>query len=462
MPSVQIGARERRCLLGLTVAYVIVAIWLFHRAEIESWFDSNDMRDQAKLSLLTDAFWRGARPPGYPLLLKVFGPFSPWLARLQLALYVVAFITVAWGLVRCCRTPWVRVVGYAILLCGSLSGGWFEWTHGWSTESLSISLFVLPVGLVLVGMSTPSRPRWQRRLAWGVVGLSLAEWLALRDLDAAWLLVATAVATFLVYRLGVPTSTRRAARVGCVFAAVGFVAVAMSNDGGQRWRYPLVNIIGQRVFADPLQLAYFQRRGMPDNKKTRCFAGLWASDCKSDFSGFEPWLTTRGKQTYAFDLLRHPRRLFLEPLAHWKALLTGDRDDEPSSPPLSYYSYTKTGKIRNFWSRMFLWQWKALRNEVLVLCVLLVWVRRRTGLGLDGDTAPLVVLAATVYPMLVLVWNGDSMEIQRHAIVAMVSSRLALWGAYAVGVDRLAQSFAASAATARIDRSAGMIARTHI
>lgn len=448
MPDARPGTRERRWLAGVTVAYVALAVWLFRRAEIESWFDSNDMRDQAKLPLFSDGFWRGARPPGYPLLLKLFGPFSPWLARLQLALYAVAFIVVAWGLVRRCRTPWVRTLGYTIVLFGSLSDGWFEWTHAWSTESLSMSLFVLPVGLVLVGALAPERPRWQRRLCWSVVVLALAEWLALRDLDAAWLMVAVAVTALLTLCLRAPVPARRAALAGCAFAAVGLVAVAASSNGGVRWRYPLVNIIGQRVFIDPVRLAYFQREGMPDNDKTRCFAGLWAPDCKSDFSGFEPWLTTRGKQTYAHDLLRHPRRLFLEPLAHWKALLTGDRYDEPGSPPLVFYSYTKAGPIRNLWSRLFLWKWRALRNEAIVLVALLVWARRRAGLRLDGDTAPLVVLAATVYPLLVLVWHGDALEIQRHAIVAMISARLALWGAYAVSIDRLARSFAASAPTA--------------
>ncbi|HEX6836761.1 MAG TPA: hypothetical protein VF334_09325, partial [Polyangia bacterium] len=105
-------------------------------------------------------------------------------------------------------------------------------------------------------------------------------------------------------------------------------------------------------------------------------------------------------------------------------------------------------------SRMFLWKWRALRNEAIVLLALLVWARRRAGLRLDADTAPLVVLAATVYPLVVLVWHGDALEIQRHALVAMVSSRLALWGAYAVCIDRLAQTFAASAATAGGNSSA--------
>ncbi|HEX6836371.1 MAG TPA: hypothetical protein VF334_07340, partial [Polyangia bacterium] len=341
MADARPGRRERRWLAGITVAYVALALWLFRRAEIESWFDSNDMREQAKLPLFDGAFWHGARPPGYPLLFKLFGPFSPWLARLQLALYVVAFIVVAWALVRRCKTPWVRTLGYAILVFGSLSDGWFEWTHAWSTESLSMSLFVLPVGLVIGGALAPERPRWQRRLARGVVVVSLAEWLALRDLDAAWLVVATAVTALLAFHLGAPAPARRAAIVGCALAAVALVAVAASSNGGLRWRYPLVNIIGQRVLTDPVRQAYFERQGMPDNEKTRCFAGLWAPDCKSDFSGFEPWLTTRGKQTYARDLLRHPHRLLLEPLAHWKALLTGDRYDEPGSPPLVFYSYTK-------------------------------------------------------------------------------------------------------------------------
>lgn len=446
MRDLDVGARERRWLAGVTALYLSLALWLFRRAAIDGWFDTNDLRDQAKLPLFSSSFWRGARPPGYPLLLKAFGPFSPWLPRLQLALYALAFIVVAWGLARRCRTPWVRTGAYGIVLFGSLSGGLFEWTHGISTESLSLSLFVLPVGLVLADATAPARPRWQRRVAYGVIVASLVEWLMLRDLDAAWLAIAAAVTALLAFRLRAPSPARRDALAACALAAVALVAVAYSSDGGQRWRYPLVNILAQRVLTDPPRLAFFERHGMPDNPKTRCFAGKWACDCKYDYSGFEPWLTVHGKQTYARDLLRHPRRLFLEPLAHWKALLTGDRADEPGSATLSYYSLAKTGRVRNLWSRLFLWKWRALRNEGLVLLVLLVWARRRAGLPLDRDTAPLVVLAATVYPLMVLVWHGDAMEIQRHALVAIVSSRLALWGAYAVAVDRLAQSFSAATA----------------
>jgi hypothetical protein len=180
---------------------------------------------------------------------------------------------------------------------------------------------------------------------------------------------------------------------------------------------------------------------MPDNAKTRCFSGNWASDCRSDFSGFEPWLTARGKQVYARNLLAAPLRLLFEPLAHWKALACGDQSDEPSSPPLAWYSLAKAGTIRHQWTRIFLSKWKWLRSEAVVALLLLAWARRRGRLALDAATAPLIVLAATVYPLWVVVWHGDAMEIQRHALVATVSLRLALWGALAVGVDRWVQSF---------------------
>jgi hypothetical protein len=98
---------------------------------------------------------------------------------------------------------------------------------------------------------------------------------------------------------------------------------------------------------------------------------------------------------------------------------------------------------------MFLSKWKWLRSEIVVALVLLVWAWRKAGLRLDGETAPLVVLAATIYPLMVLVWHGDAMETQRHALVVMVSSRLVLWGVYAVSVDRLVRRYVpSSAATA--------------
>ncbi len=435
-------------LVAATAFYVALAVAQFCGAAVDGYFDTLDLRAVARRPLDAAAFWAGARPPGYPLLLRLIGPESRALLALQLALYLAAFIVVAWGLARRCATPWVRVAAFVVVTLGSLSAGWLDWAHAFSTESLSISLFVLPVGLVLVGAVDATRPRWQRVAASVAIALLLVEWLALRDLDGAWLVVATVTAALLPRLVRADAAVRRATAIVALIAVVATYVAAVGADHGKRWRYPLVNVIARRVFPDPLRKASWERAGMPDNDKTRCFKGQWASDCNSDFSGFEPWLTTSGKRTYARDLATQPRRLFLEPLEHWRALLCGDRTDEPSSPPLTFYARTKPGRLRTLWTQFFLGRWKWLRGEFVVALVLLAWARRRTRLGIDAATAPLVVLAATVYPLLLLVWHGDAMEIQRHALVPMVSARLALWGAYAVAVDRLAQSFGRSAATA--------------
>jgi hypothetical protein len=106
------------------------------------------------------------------------------------------------------------------------------------------------------------------------------------------------------------------------------------------------------------------------------------------------------------------------------------------SPPLGYYFRVHPSAVHKLLSFAFLADGGWLIAELLGCAILLVRSRRR--LRLDATTAPLVVLAATVYPMMIVVWHGDAMEIQRHALVAMMILRLALWGAFFIGVDRVA------------------------
>jgi hypothetical protein len=424
-------------LVVVAVLYVVAAVALFRRAPPDAYFDTNELRALALQPLWSMRFFGGIRPPGYALLLKAFGPASPWLLRLQLGLHVTAWALVAWGLQRRCQTAWVRIVCFAVVLAGSLSTGLFEWTHAYSTESTSMTLLLLPIGLLLVLVPGPPRPLWLRIAAIAIGCLSLLQWVMTRDLDAAWLGVAAISAAVLAYARRAPAAVRRATLVAVAIAVVLVALTSVGIQHGDRWRYPMVNVIGRRVLPDPARKARWEQAGLSDNAKVRCFKGLWAVDCNRDFSGFEPWLTFHARRTYAKDLLLHPGWLFWEPLAHWPALLCGDRRGEGGSPPLQYYFGAKPTAWQKVITRVYLSSWRWLDGELIVALVLVVWAWRRAGLRIDATTAPLIVLVATVYPMMLLCWHGDALEMQRHALVAMVSLRVALWGLMAVSVDRL-------------------------
>lgn len=415
-------------LLLLLVAYLAVALWLFHGATRAAYFDTEDYAALARLPWTSAAFWSGAKPPGYALFLRAFAGAPDTLVRLQLAVYLVGFLTLAAGLARRCRQPWVRVGCCAGVLATSLASGLFYWCKSLSTESLSISLLVLPLGLMLFG--APSR-RWARLAVGAAAALALLLWAALRDTDAAWLTIAATVAAVAAW----PTARRRSALVQLAVALMLMTLTALSIRGGDRWRFPLVNVLASRVLPDAARKSRYERAGMPDNPKVRCFQGRWASDCNSDFSGFEPWLTRSGRTTYLVDLLTHPRRLLTEPLAHWRGLLCGRRSDEPSSPPLTYYFRATPPAWQRTLSNVVLADWGWLSAELALAAALLALQLRRR--RLDGASAPLLLLLATVYPMMVLIWHGDGMEIQRHAIVIMVLLRVALCGLVALAIDRL-------------------------
>jgi hypothetical protein len=431
---------QARGIAAILAGYVVIALHIFRRATIDGYRDTFEYRALARRPLISADFWLGVRPSGYPLLIRAFDAYTDrpaYLLWAQLILYIGSFALVAWGLARRCEKLWVRLACFATVLLGSLSAGLLEWTHAYSTESVSISLMLLPIGFVLLSVPDPPRSR-ALRVAFIVVSVPvLFVWVATRDVDATWLLLATIGAAVFTYVLRAPAPARRGALAAVAVAGVLVVLSGMSVDVGKRWRYPLVNVIGQRVLTDPERKARFMRDGMPDNAKVECFRGRWGIDCNSDFTGFEPWLTTHGKQTYTHELLTHPLHTLFDPFSQGEALLCGNRIDIPASPTLEWYSRVKKSDLHKMLSLVFVADGGWLVGELLVCAILLGLVIYRRRLRVDATTAPLIVLAATVWPMLVVIWHGDSMEIQRHALVPIVCLRVALWGTFFLCIDRL-------------------------
>jgi hypothetical protein len=423
-------------LAAAALLYVVLAVTRFARTGLMDYLDTRDYQAVARRPLASAAFWLGARPPGYPLLLKLFQGAPAWLLRLQLLLHVAGFLLLAWSLARLCRRPWLRVGCFAVVLATSLTSGLFYWTSSLSTESTSLSLLALALGLVVLGWPPGAEARYPRARALGIA-LALVPWAATRDANAGWLPVAALATAATAWWGGAGAGARRASLVLVAGALLLAAASSVSIDRGGRWRYPLVNALGQRILPNAERRARFERGGMPDNPRTRCFVGRWAPDCHADFTGFEPWLTRQARHDYALDLVTHPYPLLIEPLLHWRALLCGQRRDEPASPPLGYYFYFATPPAwQKALSVVLLAEPWFLVAELVLAAALLVALRRRRR-PLDRGLAPPLVLGATAYPLLLLVWHGDAMEIQRHALVLMMVSRVALWGTIALAADRI-------------------------
>lgn len=424
-------------------AFVVAAIALFWRAPVVATWDTVDLRVVAQESLGSAAFWLGSKPFGYPLLFKLFGRESPWLLRTQLVLHLAAWALVAWGVARRCTTAWVRGALFVVILAGSFSPGIFDWTHVYLTESLSLSLLLLPFGLVLLLVPGAPRPRWQRVVVAVVSGASLLLWIAIRDVDAAWLLMAAIATVLALVAQRAPSSLRRGALVAVAVAAALCALVSRGVDQGQRWRYPLINVIGRRVLPVPERKARWERDGMPDNERVRALAGGWAINHKLDFPGLEPWLTTRARHTYTKELLRDPAWLVGEPLAHWKELLCGNETELGNGALTLYFKPGHPARWQHFVSRTFLHNWRWLVGELVAALVLVGWAIARGGLRLDATTTPFAIVGATIVPTMILAWHGDAMEMQRHALVAMVLLRVVLWAALALAVDRAWQHWRA-------------------
>jgi hypothetical protein len=416
----------------VVAAWLVAAVALFCRPPRMGMPDTREYEAVARLPLASARFWTANRAPGLPLLMKLCAGALDPLVWIQLALQLGGFALVAFVLARLCRRPWVRVGCVAGVLAGSFSIGFFFWSRSVLTESLSISLILWAIGLILYDWPSPRRYAWLRTFA---AALALLFWAATRDANAAWLPCAALLAVAAAWIGRASARARRTTLLWVPFALVVAALSSASIDASGRWRYPLVNVIGRRILTMPARKARFERAGMPDNARVRCFAGKWSPDCGSDFAAFEPWLTTRARRDYLVELLLHPGDLLVEPFVHWRALISGQRRDERASPPLTYYFYDVAPGWQKSLSELFLADPHLFLVELgAAVALLLALARRRR---LDAGLWPPAWLMMSSLPMLLLAWHGDAMEMQRHAVAGMLLLRVGLWGTTAVAIDRL-------------------------
>src|SRR5262249_55226231 len=103
--------------------------------------------------------------------------------------------------------------------------------------------------------------------------------------------------------------------------ALAFVVILSSicahqATAGARWKWPFVNLLGQRVLWRPDRIGFFVDRGMPVNPKVMCLAGRWGQDCHNDLTGFGGWLDSDIKGIWERYLLSHPIETVVQPFLH--------------------------------------------------------------------------------------------------------------------------------------------------
>ena len=186
-------------------------------------------------AFLSKEFWANARPPMFPLLLKIYAA-----DKIKVASFQTAFSIFAWGMLALSLSyslkGLLRPIAFGLILALSLDRHIAGWDVVMLTESLSISLLVLFLAAwfwLLRGWS------WGKVFMLSLVAL---PWAFTRDTNG-WILLM--VAGLILLGVLFFKARKRYLVVAFVFALI-FALSNLSANRGHRWVFPFQNVLAQR------------------------------------------------------------------------------------------------------------------------------------------------------------------------------------------------------------------------
>jgi hypothetical protein len=358
-------------------------------------------------------FWGGSRPPAFPFLLRITDRDFNLTATLQLACSIIAWGLLALMVSRFMEPAWLRLLAFCLILGFSLDRHISGWDSVMMTESLSVSslaLFIAACAWLLRG--------WHAAKV--VVFFVAAFVLAFTRDTNAWMLLALSLLILLAIAV-------HWAKVQALILAAGLACIfVLSNASatlGDRWVFPLANLITRRILPNAAALQYFESCGMPVSPALMQLSGGFAnSDSQAIFSGpdlddFRYWLRDHGKSCYVGWLIANPVLASADTLHEAGSLIAFSTVDRFFSRQYDPVLPALVGQV--FYPERFpLWIW----GYTTLAALIVVWKRCWNDNALWALFACMTLL---VFPHLFLTWHGDAMAPDRHALSVGVQLYLA-------------------------------------
>ena len=378
--------------------------------------DTFDYARQSRLPLLSEAFWGSQHPPVLPLLWKglpgIVRSTNPvQLGDLSLALALNGLIaTVCWGflaatLARLARTTPARLCVLAGVLAVSLAPDISGWDASALSESLSLSLIALTIALCVRYATEPSAPR-SAALGGAIIVATLT-----RDTNLELCALAV-VPVFFV--------TRRNVRIVVCALVLAAVGSFWGQSAGDRAEIPTRNAVAEAIqneHAGP----WFAKHGLPVRANTVAILlerPAHSFDTDPRAAAVRTWIRTRGRSSWLTYLASHPSRT----LSVRRYL--GRIFDPPRAGVAPYWGGTAHGLF--------------VHGPWLLLLALagVVGLRRRLW---SRELLVLASFLAATLPVAAMVWDADSLELYRHAIVLTAVAQLVSLTAVLLSVEAALQ-----------------------
>jgi hypothetical protein len=433
------GARTTH--VGLYVSAVVVAFFVVRVLGAPwpsgfpaAWSDATDPQ-RGFLSIADRGpfnadFYDAYQAVGYPLFLWLFGRSVHLAVIAQTIAYVCAFTALCLTARHVLRERVVGSVAIVAFVAIAFQAKYAMWTTQILSEGLAIAL-----GLIAVVAwwryaddPTPARLSW----AYGFV----IAWLLIDDTFLLpTLLVLGPISVVLFVRATTP-QTRRVVGAGAVALIASVVYVFMAQQSSDRGTVSFHSVIGLRVLPDEELTELFVDWGMPldDALRTRegkaAFDDDFLSNTDPAFDAYREWAESDGRRALLVSALKLDpawREGFSENLpfaleGNYQRFDTHDVYDRLPDEIPRQLGGPDTPRGLAVWS--------ALGVVALAIVLAVGWRGRGRRLA-----AFVVAIAAQAWIELYLVWVGDPVDFDRHAVGALLRLTIVTFIVLATAAD---------------------------
>jgi hypothetical protein len=392
----------------------------------------------AEQPITSSRFWIGERSFTLPLAYKILHIDSTNFTQanrqkavdtLQTWLSIFSWTALALALALTLRRPWLSWLVFGLALYFSLNLEVSFWDSLLLSESISFSLFALLLA-AWIGMGLLPE-KWQTgMIGWAyLVGVAIITILYSFTRDTNLYFVVMGAAVLLLASFLMKTNfviRRRFVYTYAAFALALFVFQTGTVQAGNRWEIHIYDHLALRILPNPEVRQYYEDAGLPVTPDLMAITGMLGYQYH-DYLDFDPrmapvraWIQARGRSTFLNYMLTHPSQTFLEPMRQVSKLVNGSNLEyrypryvmQPVPEPMTQLN-------DQFYPHQPAIMWAI---GVLIL----------TGLFLDWRNPKthqpvwwvLAAIAVSIYPLMFIIWNGNPLEIERHAAQIGIQYRL--------------------------------------
>jgi hypothetical protein len=397
--------------------------------------DTNQYQLTASRPLDDIYFWSGFRPFTLPLLFKITNCYEEScsvsnVSQIQIIISIFSWTCLAISICGVMKHWFSKIIAFATILFISTAIDITAWDRILLAESISTSMFVLLLALfIYAGMQWAKRrtlPVWLRILVIGAILLIAILYSFSRDTNAYFLLfIGTAMLVgffFSLIRKHPLFSSYLAVGVGLL---VLFVLQFISVNVAQRSFVPAMHIVVYRVIPESEKLDFFIAHGMPYDDANEALPALThrqLSDAiyhNMAIQNLVNWVLKNGTNVTMLYLVSHPIYTLTAPFNDLQAIINGQLTayrENVKNPSTFIRFFSKIAYPRFAW----------LPELFLVLLIIAGWQFIRTK---ERRTIWIIVmfLFISAFPLAIITWQGDTIEIERHAFQVAFQLRLVAW-----------------------------------